>query len=129
MSKEFKLPELGENMESADVISVLVKAGDKIEKEQGIIEIETDKATVEVPSSVEGTIKEVLVKEGDKVKVGQVLIKVDENGKEEEVKEEKKPEEKKKETVKAKPSLRRKKKRKSAIGGLRRSQNLKPKKI
>ena len=86
MSKEFKLPELGENIESADVISVLVKAGDKIEKEQGVIEIETDKATVEVPSSVEGTIKEVLVKEGDKVKVGQVLIKVDENGKEEEEK-------------------------------------------
>jgi pyruvate dehydrogenase E2 component (dihydrolipoamide acetyltransferase) len=81
MSKEFKLPELGENIESADVISVLVKSGDKIEKEQGIIEIETDKATVEVPSSIEGTIKEVLVKEGDKVKVGQVLIKVDENGK------------------------------------------------
>src|SRR5690554_6185277 len=83
MSKEFKLPELGENIESADVISVLVKAGDKIEKEQSIIEIETDKATVEVPSSIAGVVKEVLVKEGDKVKVGQVLIKVDENGKEE----------------------------------------------
>ena len=107
MSKEFKLPELGENIESADVISVLVKSGDKIEKEQGIIEIETDKATVEVPSSIEGTVSEVLVKQGDKVKVGQVLIKVDENGKEDEdeknkviVKEEKKAEkteEKKKE--------------------------------
>ncbi len=96
MSKEFKLPELGENIESADVISVLVKAGDKIEKEQGIIEIETDKATVEVPSSVEGTVKEVLVKEGDKVKVGQVLIKVDENGKEEDEKKPVKDEEEKK---------------------------------
>ncbi|MDO8550499.1 MAG: 2-oxo acid dehydrogenase subunit E2 [Ignavibacteria bacterium] len=100
MSKEFKLPELGENIESADVISVLVKSGDKIEKEQGIIEIETDKATVEVPSSIEGTVSEVLVKQGDKVKVGQVLIKVDENGKEEEQKKEtekieEKPEEKK----------------------------------
>jgi pyruvate dehydrogenase E2 component (dihydrolipoamide acetyltransferase) len=81
MSKELKLPELGENIESADVISVLVKAGDKIKKEQGIIEIETDKATVEVPSSIEGTVEEVLVKEGDSVKVGQVIIKVDENGK------------------------------------------------
>ena len=88
MSKEFKLPELGENIESADVISVLVKSGDKIEKEQSIIEIETDKATVEVPSSVEGIVREVFVKAGDKVKVGQVLIKVDENGKEEEVKKE-----------------------------------------
>ncbi|HSP88287.1 MAG TPA: dihydrolipoyllysine-residue acetyltransferase [Ignavibacteriaceae bacterium] len=110
MSKEFKLPELGENIESADVINVLVKTGDKIEKEQGVIEIETDKATVEVPSSVEGTIAEVLVKAGDKIKVGQVLIKVDDNGKEEENKKEEvkkpdskandeKPEEKKKEKV------------------------------
>lgn len=104
MSKEFKLPELGENIESADVISVLVKAGDKIEKEQGVIEIETDKATVEVPSSVEGTVKEVLVKTGDKVKVGQTLIAVDENGKEEEKKEseEKKKPEKKEEKTEAK---------------------------
>ena len=86
MSKELKLPELGENIESADVISVLVKPGDKIKKEQGIIEIETDKATVEVPSSIEGTVKEVLVKTGDSIKVGQVIIKVDENGKGEEKK-------------------------------------------
>ncbi|MCH7773406.1 MAG: branched-chain alpha-keto acid dehydrogenase subunit E2, partial [Bacteroidetes bacterium] len=44
MTTEFKLPELGENIESADVIAVLVKAGDRIEKEQSVIEIETDKA-------------------------------------------------------------------------------------
>ncbi len=80
MATEFKLPELGENIESADIISVLVKKGDHIEKEQGIIEIETDKATIEVPSSVSGDIVEVLVKEGDSVKVGQAIIKVDENG-------------------------------------------------
>ncbi len=76
MSKEFKLPELGENIESADIINVLVKPGDKIEKEQSIIEIETDKATIEVPSSYEGIVEEVLVKKGDKVKVGQAIIKV-----------------------------------------------------
>jgi pyruvate dehydrogenase E2 component (dihydrolipoyllysine-residue acetyltransferase) len=76
MSKEFKLPELGENIESADIINVLVKPGDKIEKEQGIIEIETDKATIEVPSSYAGIVEEVLVKQGDKVKVGQAIIKV-----------------------------------------------------
>ncbi len=80
MATEFKLPELGENIESADIISVLVKKGDHIEKEQGIIEIETDKATIEVPSSVSGKIVEVLVKEGDSVKVGQTIIKVDDNG-------------------------------------------------
>ncbi len=77
MAIELKLPELGENIESADVIAVLVKAGDRLEKEQSVIEIETDKATIEVPSSVEGIITEVLVKEGDNIKVGTTLIKVD----------------------------------------------------
>ena len=70
MATEFKLPELGENIESADIVSVLVKAGDVIEKEQSIIEIETDKATIEVPSNVSGKITEVLVKLGESVKVG-----------------------------------------------------------
>ena len=55
---EFKVPDLGENIESADVINVLVKVGDSIVKDQGVIEIETDKATVEVPSSVAGKIVE-----------------------------------------------------------------------
>lgn len=77
MAKEFKLPELGENIESADIINVLVKVGDIVQKEQSIIEIETDKATIEVPSNVSGKITEVLVKSGDSVKVGQTIIKVD----------------------------------------------------
>jgi len=81
MATEFKLPELGENIESADIINVLVKAGAVIEKEQSIIEIETDKATIEVPSNVSGKVTEVLVKQGDSVKVGQTIIKVDEGGK------------------------------------------------
>jgi pyruvate dehydrogenase E2 component (dihydrolipoamide acetyltransferase) len=83
MATEFKLPELGENIELADIINVLVKVGDVIEKEQSIIEIETDKATIEVPSNVSGKITEVLVKQGESVKVGQTIIKVDEGGKEE----------------------------------------------
>ena len=78
MATEFKLPELGENIESADIVNVLVKVGDMIEKEQSIIEIETDKATIEVPSNVSGKITEVLVKQGESVKVGQTIIKVDE---------------------------------------------------
>lgn len=82
MATEFKLPELGENIESADIVNVLVKVGDMIEKEQSIIEIETDKATIEVPSNVAGKITDVLVKQGDSVKVGQTIIKVDEGGKE-----------------------------------------------
>ncbi len=79
MAQEFKLPELGENIDSADVLTVLVKPGDEIEKEQSVIEIETDKATIEVPSNISGKIKEVLIKEGDSVKVGQAIL-IMENG-------------------------------------------------
>lgn len=74
---DFHLPDLGENIESADVVNVLVNVGDFIEKDQGIIEIETDKATIEVPSNVSGKVVEVLVKAGDKAKVGQTIIKVE----------------------------------------------------
>lgn len=81
MATEFKLPELGENIESADVVTVLVKVGDSVKKDQGIIEIETDKATIEVPSSVEGKITKLLVKVGDSVKVGATIMLVDESGK------------------------------------------------
>ena len=74
---DFHLPDLGENIESADVVNVLVNVGDFIEKDQGIIEIETDKATIEVPSNVSGKVTEVLVKAGDKAKVGQTIIKIE----------------------------------------------------
>ena len=77
MAKEFKLPELGENILSADVLSVLIKPGDNIEKDQTVIEIETDKATIEVPSTIDGVIKEVLVKPGEKINVGAVLFTID----------------------------------------------------
>ena len=71
---ELKLPELGENIESADVLSVLVKEGDKIQKDQGLFEIETDKATIEVPSTENGIVKKILIKAGDKIKVGQTVL-------------------------------------------------------
>ncbi len=71
---EFKLPELGENIEQGDVVRVAVKPGDAISEGQAVIELETDKAVVEVPSSVSGTVKEVLVKAGQKAKVGQVIL-------------------------------------------------------
>ena len=71
---EFKLPELGENIEQGDVVRIAVKAGDTISEGQAVIELETDKAVVEVPSSVSGTVKEVLVKQGQKAKVGQVIL-------------------------------------------------------
>ncbi len=78
MATAFKLPELGEGIKSADVVSVLVKVGDVIKKDQGVIEIESEKASAEVPSSVAGRVTEVRVKEGDKIKPGQVLITVEE---------------------------------------------------
>ena len=77
MPTEFKIPELGENVTSGDVVRVLVKPGDSVAKDQPILELETDKATIEVPSTVAGTVKEVKVKQGQKVNVGQIVLTVD----------------------------------------------------
>ena len=77
MAIELKLPELGENIESADVVSLLVKEGDKIQKDQGLFEIETDKATIEVPSTQEGVVQKILIKPGDKIKVGQTVLMIE----------------------------------------------------
>jgi len=74
---DFTLPELGENVASGDVLRVLVKPGDTLAKDQPVLELETDKATIEVPSSVAGQVKDVKVKVGDKVKVGQAILSVD----------------------------------------------------
>src|SRR3954469_20722099 len=80
MPTDFKLPELGENISAGDVMRVLVKAGDSVANDQAVLELETDKATIEVPSSVAGTVTDVKVKPGEKVKVGQVIFSVDEAG-------------------------------------------------
>jgi len=77
---DFTLPELGENITAGDVLRVLVKPGDQLVKDQPVVELETDKATIEVPSSVEGKISEIKVKQGDKVKVGQVILTVADAG-------------------------------------------------
>ncbi len=74
---DLKLPELGENITAGDVVRVLVKPGDTIVKDQAILELETDKATIEVPSSVAGVVKDVQVKAGQKITVGQVILTVD----------------------------------------------------
>ena len=79
MAIELKLPELGGNIESADVVSVLVKEGDKIQKDQGLFEIETDKATIEVPSTQDGVVQKILIKAGDKIKVGQTVLMIEES--------------------------------------------------
>src|SRR5207244_3508238 len=77
---DFTLPELGENITAGDVLRVLVKPGDTLAKDQPVLELETDKATIEVPSSVAGQVKEVKVKAGDKVKVGQSILTVEDGG-------------------------------------------------
>lgn len=77
MAIEFKLPDLGENITGGDIVSVLVAVGDTISRDQPVVEIETDKAVVEVPSSVAGKVAKIHVNEGDTVKVGQVIVTVD----------------------------------------------------
>jgi len=88
MIKEFKLPELGENIHSADVTKILVKPGDKVDPDMSVLEIETDKATVEVPAEMTGVVKEVLIKEGDKVKIGAVVFTIETEGSSPEIKKE-----------------------------------------
>lgn len=77
---DFKLPELGENITSGDVLRVLVNPGDALAKDQPVLELETDKATIEVPSSVAGRVTAINVKAGDKIKVGQSVLSVEDEG-------------------------------------------------
>ena len=77
MNVEFKLPELGENVDSGDVVKVLVRKGDRIAANDPVVELETDKAVVELPCPHSGTIVEIHVKKGDSVKVGQTLLSVE----------------------------------------------------
>ena len=74
---ELKLPELGENITQGTVTKILVKVGDALKMGQSILEIETDKAVLEVPSSSEGLVKEILIKAGTVIKVGQPILKVE----------------------------------------------------
>src|SRR4051812_30773814 len=71
---EFKLPELGENISQGDLVRLMISPGTRVSEGQPVMELETDKAVVEVPSSVGGVVKEVKVKEGDKITVGQVIF-------------------------------------------------------
>ena len=75
MAVEFQLPELGENIETIQVSRLLVAVGDAVELEQPVLELETDKATIEVPSSLAGTVAAILVSEGDEVQVGQGVMR------------------------------------------------------
>ena len=80
MIKEIKLPEVSDNVETGDVLKVLVAVGDKISLDQPVIELETDKASFEVPSTESGIVKEINVKQGDIIRIGAVILKVETNG-------------------------------------------------
>ena len=74
MITEFKLPELGENIASGDIVNILVHEGEEITANQGVVELETEKAVVELPCPHAGKIVKLQVKKGDTVKVGQVIL-------------------------------------------------------
>ncbi len=74
---EFKLPELGENIHQGDLVRLMVSAGATVSEGQPVMELETDKAVVEVPSSVSGLVKDVRVRVGEKISVGQVIFTID----------------------------------------------------
>jgi pyruvate dehydrogenase E2 component (dihydrolipoamide acetyltransferase) len=82
MSTQIKLPSLGENIDSAGVLSILVKEGDVVAKDQDLLEIETDKATMPIPSPSAGKIAKVLVGEGDTISIGQAIFEIEADGKE-----------------------------------------------
>jgi pyruvate dehydrogenase E2 component (dihydrolipoamide acetyltransferase) len=84
MVTEFRLPELGEDIATGDVINVYVSVGDRVSKDQPIMEIETDKAAIEVPAPVSGVITGVHVNEGETINIGQLLVTIDESEEEKE---------------------------------------------
>jgi pyruvate dehydrogenase E2 component (dihydrolipoamide acetyltransferase) len=86
MATEIKVPALGENVDSATLVKILVSVGDTITEDQPIMELETEKASAELPASASGTVKEIRVKEGETIKVGQVILTLEEGGEPKEAK-------------------------------------------
>ncbi len=74
MAIEIKLPNLGDGIDSADILSVLVGEGDVIAKDQNVVEVETDKATAEVPTNAGGKVAKIHVSAGETISVGTVLL-------------------------------------------------------
>jgi pyruvate dehydrogenase E2 component (dihydrolipoamide acetyltransferase) len=77
MATDVKLPELGEGVTEGELVKWLVKPGDQVKADQTVAEIMTDKATVEVPSPVAGTVKELLFKPGQVIKVESIILKLE----------------------------------------------------
>ena len=77
MIEAITVPDIGEKVESGKVVGVLVSVDDRVEKDDGIIEFETEKAVVEIPSPAAGRIVEILVKEGDELKIGDTIARLE----------------------------------------------------
>ncbi len=80
MPTQIKLPNLGENIESGDVLTIFVSEGDTVKANQDLMEVETDKATMPVPSPQGGKITKILVGEGDTVEVGAPIVEIEATG-------------------------------------------------
>lgn len=78
-----EIPELGENVDEAEVLRILVSEGDQVDEEQLILELQTDKASTEMPSPAAGRVRAIRVSEGDTVTPGQVILELDPKGKSE----------------------------------------------
>lgn len=94
---DFKLPDIGEGVHEGEITKWLVKAGDAIKEDQPMVEVMTDKATVEIPSPVNGTVDKLHAAEGQTIEVGKVLLSIREGGKAEKAEAAPKAEEPKKE--------------------------------
>jgi pyruvate dehydrogenase E2 component (dihydrolipoamide acetyltransferase) len=80
MPTQIKLPNLGENIESGDVLSIFVSEGDTVKADQDLLEVETDKATMPIPAPQAGKITKILIKEGDTIEVGAPIMEIEGSG-------------------------------------------------
>jgi len=87
MAKDIKIPQIAEGVETATVNEVLVSEGDSIEKDQALITVESDKASVDIPSPQAGTVKSIKVSKGDEVNVGDVILSLEETSSDDEEEE------------------------------------------
>src|SRR5258707_7751928 len=76
---DLKLPHLGEGAASGTVVTLMVKEGDQVTKDQPILELENEKAVATIPSTGSGTVTKIFVKAGDKISVGQRILSMTEN--------------------------------------------------
>jgi pyruvate dehydrogenase E2 component (dihydrolipoamide acetyltransferase) len=94
VTMEIKVPELGEHVDEAEVLSVLVSEGDRVEEDQPVLELQTDKASTEMPSPASGTVRAIHVSQGDTVTPGQVILELDTESAEEDQEQRSTPESK-----------------------------------